>query len=403
MSRQAPGAVAIVVAAGEGQRLQAGVPKAFVTIGASTMLRRSVEALAASEKVHAIVVVAPSSHLAVARAESRVSKKLRAVVAGGKTRADSVRAGLAKTRSSDRVVLVHDAARPFVSAAVIDRVVAGAMSHSAAIPVVAVVDTIKNTGTRASGAEATLTLGATVDRSTLAAAQTPQGFDRALLLRAYAQAKRDRVEVTDEAMAVERLGHVVLGVEGDRANTKITTAQDLETARLRFASTEPVLRVGHGFDSHRLAAGRPLMLGGIRIPHTHGLAGHSDGDALLHAICDALLGASAQGDLGSFFPSSDKRWKGAPSTLFLAEVRQRLAALDVSIQNIDATVVAEKPRLSAHLNAMTASVSKILSVPETLISIKAKSADGMGSIGRGEGIAAHAVVLIKRATPSQSF
>lgn len=382
------GAVAIIVAAGQGVRLGGETPKAFIDIAGKTLLRRSAEALSACPGVSALVVVAPRGFEKAARAEAAATGKLRAVVAGGATRQASVRSGLKRTTSRDRVVLVHDAARPFVDPEVVARVLAGVRSHGAAIPVASVVDTIKKVKAGR--------IGDTVDRDSLGAAQTPQGFNRAALLKAYARAARAGVTLTDEAMAMELQGLPVAAVAGSARNFKVTTPDDLERARHLVLPSRPAFRVGQGFDAHRLAPKTPLMLGGVHVPAPIGLKGHSDGDVLLHALCDALLGAAGLGEIGSRFPSSNRRLKGAPSAMFVDEVKRLLAAAQFSIVNVDATLIAERPRLSAHLDAIKKNVARLLEVEPDQVSIKVKSTDALGAIGRGEGIAAQVLALLAR-------
>ena len=382
------GVVAIIVAAGRGERLGGGTPKAFIDIGGKSLLRRSAEALSACDAIGAIVVVAPPGLEKIARAQTAATGKLRAVVPGGATRQDSVRAGLARTNPRDRVVLVHDAARPFVDADTVARVIEGVRTHGAAIPITPVVDTIKRIHDGR--------VGETVDRETLGAAQTPQGFNRGALLGVYARAARAGVLLTDEAMAMERESLPVAAVQGSAKNFKVTTKDDLERARRVVSPPPSAIRVGHGFDAHRLAPGRKLMLGGVRVPGDIGLQGHSDGDVLLHALCDALLGAGALGEIGSLFPSTDRKLRGAASARFVAEVLTRLAAANLSIVNVDATLIAERPRLSAHLEAMKKNIARLLGIEPGQVSIKVKSADLLGAIGRGEGIAAQVVALLAR-------
>jgi 2-C-methyl-D-erythritol 4-phosphate cytidylyltransferase/2-C-methyl-D-erythritol 2,4-cyclodiphosphate synthase len=285
-------------------------------------------------------------------------------------------------------VLVHDAARPFVEPETVRQVIEGARAMGAAIPVAPVVDTIK----RIKAGK----VGGTIDRESLGAAQTPQGFRREPLMRAYASARRAGIALTDEAMAVEREGVMVAAVPASSRNFKITTPADLARARALLAPSRPEARIGLGFDVHRLVPGRVLMLGGVRVPAEAGLEGHSDGDVLLHAICDALLGAGALGEIGSLFPSTDSKLKGASSATFVAEVSRRLAAAHLSIVNVDATLIAERPRLSRHLEAMKENIARLLDLEPGQVSIKVKSADTLGAIGRGEGIAAQVVALLVR-------
>lgn len=376
------------MAAGRGERLGGKTPKAFIDLVGKTLLRRSAEALAACRDVSALVVVAPSGFEKIARVETAPTGKLRAVVVGGATRQDSVHAGLKRTTSRDGVILVHDAARPFVDTEVVARVIEGARAQGAAIPVAPVVDTIKRVKAGR--------IGETVDRDSLGAAQTPQGFNRAALLGAYARAARAGVRLTDEAMAMERESLPVAAVPGSARNFKITTKDDLDRARRLLAPAEAAFRVGHGFDAHRLVAGRRLTLGGIHVPAEVGLQGHSDGDVLLHALCDALLGAGALGEIGSLFPSSDRGLRGAPSSRFVGEVMHRLAQAHLSIVNVDATLIAERPRLSGHLPAMRKNIAVLLRLAPGQVSIKVKSTDALGAIGRGEGIAAQVLVLLVR-------
>ena len=380
--------VAIIVAAGRGERLGGDTPKAFVDIAGKSLLRRSAEALAASGEVGALIVVAPAGYEVRARGETLSTGKLRAVVKGGATRQDSVRAGLGRTTPRDRVVLVHDAARPFVDGEVIARVLQGVRAHGAAIPVAPVVDTIK----RLEGGR----IGETVNRDSLGAAQTPQAFDRAALMGAYARAARAGVALTDEAMAMERERHPVAAVRGSAGNFKVTTKDDLDRARRLLAPSAAAMRVGHGFDVHRLIPKKSLILGGVRLPGTLGLEGHSDGDVLLHALCDALLGAAALGEIGSLFPSRDPTLRGVASSRFVSETMSRLARAHLSIVNVDATLIAERPRLSRHLAAMKKNIVSLLQVEPDQVSIKVKSADTLGAIGRGEGIAAQVLVLLAR-------
>lgn len=386
--RKPGGVVAIIVAAGRGERLGGEAPKALVDLAGRSMLRRSAEALAACSEVNALVVVAPEGFERVAGDEVFGTGKLRAVVKGGATRQDSVRAGLARTTDRDTVVLVHDAARPFVDAETVARVLEGVRAHGAAIPVAPVVDTIKRVKAGR--------IGATVDRETLGAAQTPQGFDRKMLLAAYARAARAGVTLTDEAMAMEREGHPVAAVAGSARNFKITTPDDLARAVRLLTPASAALRVGQGFDAHRLAPNRRLMLGGVHVPSDVGLVGHSDGDVLLHALCDALLGAGALGEIGSLFPSTDAKLEGSPSSTFVAEALKRLNTAHLSIVNVDATLIAERPRLSGHLEAMKQSIVRLLDVEPDQVSIKVKSTDTLGAIGRGEGIAAQVSALLAR-------
>ena len=381
--------LAILVGAGRGERMAAGRPKVFLALAGQPLLLRSALAFEHASTVTDVVAVVPEALVDEARALLQPLRKLRAVVAGGTRRQDSVWSGLAcRPPSFDGVVLVHDAARPLVTPALIDAVTAAALSAGAAIPVVPVADTIK----RVHDGD----VSGTVDRSELRAAQTPQGFRLDVLLAAYARAQADGVEVTDEAMAVERGGGRVATVEGDADNRKMTTPEDLRWAETVLGGGATDLRVGTGFDVHRLVAGRALRLGGITVPHDRGLEGHSDGDCVLHAVCDALLGAAGEGDMGTLFPSTDERWRGADSTVFLRHGAAHLRAAGVSIVNVDATVIAQAPKLAPHAAAMRAAVAEAAGLDARAVSIKVKSCDRLGAVGREEGIAAEAVALVRR-------
>jgi 2-C-methyl-D-erythritol 4-phosphate cytidylyltransferase/2-C-methyl-D-erythritol 2,4-cyclodiphosphate synthase len=380
--------LAILVGAGRGERMAAGRPKAFLDLAGDTLLTRSARAFDRSPSVQGVVAVVPAELVEEARGQLQGCAKLRAVVPGGARRQDSVWLGLqACTPEFDGVVLVHDAARPFVDAATIAAVAAKAAEDGAAIPVVPVADTVKR-------AEGTVITG-TVDRSVLRAAQTPQGFRAGVLRQAYEAAIRDGAELTDEAMAVERLGGRVTAVDGSPENRKLTTPEDLAWARERVAGAAP-WRVGSGFDVHRLVPGRPLRLGGVSVAYDRGLEGHSDGDCVLHAVCDALLGAAALGDMGTHFPSTDERWRGADSVTFLSAVAGLLRARGIEIGNVDVTVIAEAPRLGPHVEAMRNAIVSAAAVALDAVSVKVKSCDGLGAVGRGEGIAAEAVALVRR-------
>jgi 2-C-methyl-D-erythritol 4-phosphate cytidylyltransferase/2-C-methyl-D-erythritol 2,4-cyclodiphosphate synthase len=391
-------AYAILVAAGRGERMGAARPKAFVELRGETLLRRAARPFDESPQVAGIVAVVPAAEVETARGQLAGVHKLHAVVAGGERRQDSVRAGLdALPPAFAGVVLVHDAARPLVPRALVEAVAAAAREVGAAVPVVPLVDTIKEI----EGGRVVRTL----ERDRLAGAQTPQGFRLATLVRACREAARSGSTVTDEALAVERAGGEVAVVPGSERNRKLTTPEDLEWARRLLdeeagAAQTPSLRVGTGFDAHRLVPGRPLRLGGVTVPFERGLAGHSDGDCVIHAVCDALLGAAAAGDMGEHFPSRDQRWREADSRVFLRETARIVKEAGFDVASIDATVVAQAPVLAPHLPAMRAEVASALSLPPALVSVKAKSTDGLGALGRGEGIAAQATaLLVRRSNP----
>ena len=385
--------LAILVAAGSGERMGAGRPKAFVPLAGQPLLLRAAVAFQQAPSVEAIVAVVPRSEIDSARALLSTLPKVAGVVAGGPRRQDSVAEGLRQMPAEfGGLVLVHDAARPLVEVATIEAVCAAARESGAALPVLELVDTVKRVHEG--------TVHETLDRRELGAAQTPQGFRRDVLSRAYAQAERDGTVLTDEAMAVERIGAPVRAVPGTARNRKITTPEDLAWAEDLLGAEDRRsarhTRIGTGFDAHRLVEGRPLLLGGVRVEHMRGLEGHSDGDCLVHAVCDALLGAAGAGDLGSRFPSGDPRWKDASSLLFLADSAREVAERGYVVENVDATVIAQEPRLGSHTDKMRARLSECLGVPPEAVSVKAKSTDGLGPFGRGEGIAALATLLLRR-------
>ena len=388
--------LAILVAAGRGERLGGARPKAFVELAGQPMILRAARAFQAAPSVDAIVAVVPLSELDAARGLLAPLAKVGAVVAGGERRQDSVAEGLKQAPAGfGGVVLVHDAARPLVEVELIEAVARAAREEGAALPVLPLVDTVKCV--RGGLVRSTL------DRADLAAAQTPQGFHYPLLARAYLEAARAGADLTDEAMAVERLGESVRAVSGSARNRKITEPEDLAWAEdvLRGADggpgrpEAPAIRVGTGYDAHRLVSGRTLVLGGVRLEYPRGLEGHSDGDCLVHALCDALLGAAAAGDLGAHFPNRDPRWKDAASLTFLGEVARVISERGWAVANVDATLIAQEPVLAPHTEAMRERLADCLGIPCGAVSVKAKTNDGLGALGRGEGIAAQAAVLLR--------
>ncbi len=306
------------------------------------------------------------------------------VVAGGATRRESVAAAFSAAAAAADFVVIHDAARPLVSAALIERTVQAAIDGGAAIAALRIHDTVKR------GDSAGVIVG-TVPRDGLFAAQTPQAFRVDVLRRALAAFPGG--EATDEAMLVERLGEPVTLVDGDPGNIKITTAEDLQMAEALLTSrTGP--RVGTGYDLHRLVLGRPLVLAGLTIPFEKGLAGHSDADAVCHAVTDALLGATGLGDIGRHFPDTDPTWKDADSMALLARIVERIEAEGFAIGNVDVTVIAERPKLAPHADAMRASLARVLRVDVSRVSVKGKTNEKVDAVGAGEAIAVHAVALV---------
>ncbi len=390
---------AVIAAGGRGVRSGGGVPKQFRSAGGRTLLEHGVAPFDRHGRVGELIVVLPadvaqSPPPGLAACVSPVS-----VVAGGARRQDSVAAGVDAVAGGTDIVLVHDAARPFCSAALIDRVIDAAAHTGAAVPALRATDTVKqaagttDTVREAAGAADPVMVAATLPRDRIWLAQTPQGF-RFDVLREAVALGRSGVEATDEAQLAERAGHPVRLVEGDAANLKVTTAADVDRAVARLGAGGGAVRIGFGYDSHRTEAGRPLILGGVEIPHDVGLAGHSDADAVCHAVTDALLGAAAAGDIGQHFPDTDPRWEGASSVELLRGAVAIVRARGFVPGNVDVVVIAQRPKLRPHIEAMRARLSDPLGIPPGAIGIKAKTAERMDAVGRGEGIVVHAVATV---------
>ena len=378
-----PRHAAVIVAAGTGERFGGSLPKQYLPLAGSSVLRRSVEAFRATGRFDDIVVVIRDEHRSLYGAAT-AGLGLPEPVTGGATRQDSVRAALEwlAPRAPD-LVLVHDAARPLVDRATIDRVLDALAEAEAAIAAVPVVDTIKR-------AEAGIAAG-TVDRSGLWQAQTPQGFRFPALLAAHRAAAGEAL--TDDAAVAERQGIAVRLVEGNVDNFKITTEADLTRAE-RLLGGGADIRTGTGFDVHRLITGDAVILCGVRIPHFSKLEGHSDADVGLHALTDALLGAIGAGDIGQHFPPSDERWRGADSAAFLAHAAELVRARG-SILNVDVTLLCERPKIGPHRTAMVARIAEILQIDAGRVSVKATTTERLGFTGREEGIAAQASANVR--------
>jgi 2-C-methyl-D-erythritol 4-phosphate cytidylyltransferase/2-C-methyl-D-erythritol 2,4-cyclodiphosphate synthase len=344
-----------------------------------------VEALASAGASEVIVVVAPD-RLAQA-AEIFTNLSVCQVVAGGKTRAGSVQAGLAAlTCNDEQPVLVHDAARPFVRPAHVERLLSALWDADGAVPALAVPDTLKR------GREM---VTETVSRDGLWRAQTPQAFRLGRLRAAYRDWPSGE-EPTDDAQLVERTGGRVVMVAGDPMLMKLTWPEDFLMAE-QLAGSRRIVRSGFGVDAHRFGPGDAVTLGGVRIEHDRGLIGHSDADAGLHALTDALLGAIAEGDIGQHFPPSDPRWKGVSSDQFLAHAAERARAKGALILNADLTFICERPKIGPHRDAMRARIAELLGLPLDRVSVKATTTEGMGFTGREEGLMAQAIVSVETA------
>ena len=383
---------AIIAAAGVGRRLGADIPKQLLDVGGRTILERSVDAFAAHPRVQDVIVVLPPD-LATAPPSWLQSRPGLHVVTGGERRQDSVANAFdAVSRQAD-VVLVHDAARPFVTADMISRSIDAAAEHGAAIVAQPVRDTVK----RVRGEASSLRVIETLPRDAIFLAQTPQAFRRDVLGAAVALG-RSGVEATDEAALAERAGHAVHIVINDRDNLKITTQEDLAAARARVASRESAAalrsRVGTGYDLHTLVAGRPLILGGVHVPSERGALGHSDADVVCHAATDAILGAACLGDIGRHFPDSDPAWKDASSLDLLRQAAGIVRQAGFRVVNLDVVVVLERPKIAPFLERIRAALAEVLEVGAERVSVKGKTNEGVDAVGRGEAIAAHAVCLL---------
>lgn len=379
---------AVVVAAGRGERLGTGRPKAFVPVLGRPMLVRTVQAVEACALVQRVVVVVTPEYLEEAGSLLRAAgcRRVAGIVAGGPHRQDSVAAGLAAAQDLE-VTVVHDGARPLVRPEVIEAVVRGAGQMGAASAGIPIRETVKSV---ADGA-----ITGTLDRSALWIAHTPQAFQTPLLREAHRRAQTDGFRAPDDALLVERLGHPVQMVEDSVTNMKITVPDDLAVAEayLRRGMRE-MTRTGLGIDMHRLEMGRTLRLGGVEIPSPRGLGGHSDGDVLLHAVMDALLGAAGLGDIGVHFPPHDPAYRGADSLVLLGRVREMVAKEGWTVTHLDAMVLTEAPHLALHIPRMRERIAGALGLTVSAVSIKATTAEGLGAIGRGEGITAHAVATL---------
>ena len=384
---------AIIAAAGSGSRMGQSINKIFIPLAGKSVLLHSIALFAKMSEVAEIIVAASPTEVETIQHlldGSAINKPFK-VVAGGRERQYSIQNALEVVSQETSLILVHDGARPLVEETAVRELIAEARQCRAAIAAVPVKDTIK-----ISDAEGFVEN--TPDRGCLWSIQTPQVFDSAILKEAYHKAQNDQFLGTDDASLVERLGVRVRLVAGSYRNVKITTPEDIRFAEALLEANakgaESMIRVGTGYDVHRLVENRKLILGGVEIPFEKGLEGHSDADVLLHAIKDALLGAAALGDIGRHFPDNNPLYKGISSLVLLEKVGLLLQQHGFVVQNIDATVIAEKPKLSPYISAMNENIARVLTMPVGQINIKATTTEGLGFTGRKEGIAAQAVVLL---------
>jgi len=370
---------ALIVAAGKGERI-GGLPKQYRLLGGKPVLRRAVEALASHPAIAAVRVVIGAGQRDLASA-ALAGLDVGELIEGGAQRADSVRAGLAQVEAD--AVLVHDAARPFCPPALLDRLLAPLEFFDGAAPVLAVGDTLARASDR---------LEEAIDRRGMVRVQTPQAFRLGAIRSAYDRWSGDAP--TDETTVARAAGLKVAAVEGDAALEKITTPADFARAE-EWLAARLIPRAGIGFDVHAFAGEGPIMMGGIAIPHSRGLAGHSDADVVLHAITDALLGAAGLGDIGEHFPPSDPQWKGASSDRFLIHAANLIRERGGVIDHVDCTIICEEPKVGPHRLEIRRKVAAVLGLGEGQVSIKATTTEGLGFAGRREGIAAQAVANIR--------
>jgi len=392
---------AIIPAAGSGSRMGLAVPKQFFELEGIPILIHTLRVFQQAESVGLIVVVVPPECCAWAEdllQQYRLAK-LYKVIPGGRLRQDSVLAGLEVLPAEVEIVVVHDGVRPFVPVSLIESCLEEAEKSGAAMAALPAKDTLKSVS-------AEKVIKHTINRTGIWQAQTPQVFKKSLLIKAYSlAAEKKDFKATDEAGLLELVGHPVKVVEGSETNIKITRQEDLILAKAILMENEVGRKTleegsqycsGYGYDAHRLVEGRPLVLGGEKIPHDKGLQGHSDADVLTHAFCDALLGAAGAGDIGTHFPDTDKKFKDMSSLKILADVVALVAKKGFVLQNADITVVAQKPRLLSYIAAMKENLAAACKVEPARINLKATTTENMGFEGREEGMSAHAVVMLQK-------
>jgi 2-C-methyl-D-erythritol 4-phosphate cytidylyltransferase/2-C-methyl-D-erythritol 2,4-cyclodiphosphate synthase len=379
---------ALIVAAGRGVRSGGGIPKQYRRVGGDAVVRLSLSRFLSQPKIgHIQAVIHPDDEELFRDATRGLA--IVAPVYGGATRQDSVMAGLTALASQrPDVVLVHDAARPFATAALLDRAIAAGAASGAAIPAMPVTDTVKVV-------DAIGTVTSTLDRSQLRVVQTPQAFQFDKLLAAHKRAaEAGRHDFPDDASLAEWAGLTVTTFEGEAQNMKLTTVDDFLRAEALQAAAQLENRTGFGFDVHSFGPGDHVTLGGVRIAHPRGLSGHSDADVAIHALVDAILGALADGDIGAHFPPSDPQWRGATSDRFLKFAVERVAARKGRIVHLDIAIVAEEPKIGPHRDAMRARIAEIAGISIDRVGVKATTNEKMGFIGRGEGIVAYATATV---------
>ena len=389
----------LVVAAGRGSRVGAVLPKQYISIAGASLLTHTLASLARTDATLLVVIHPQDDDLYRASVADLglATGRLLDPVPGGATRQDSVRRGLqtlAALPHPPELVLIHDGARPFPSSALIERAVAAAQQNGAAAPGLPVSDTIK----QVDGAGRIV---ATPQRAALRAVQTPQAFRFDLIYAAHMAADAAGArDLTDDAAIAEWAGHPVHIFEGDPGNMKVTTPEDVAVAEGRLIRDCPDIRMGQGYDVHAFGPGDHVWLGGLKVPHSHGLVGHSDADVLSHAITDALYGALGDGDIGSHFPPSDPQWKGADSSIFLKAAADAVRSRGGMIAHIDATVVCEMPKVGPHRDAIRQRIAETVDLPLDRVAVKATTSERLGFTGRQEGIATLAIATVRLPVPA---
>ena len=387
---------AILAAGGRGTRLGSDIPKQLLTLGDRTILQRSFDLVESHERIDEIVVALPRDLAASPPPYLISGRKPVRIVDGGFRRQDSVANAFARVSPGASVIVIHDAARPFATADLFSRVIDAAAKGGAAIAALPASDTVKE----ATAAPGLRIVARTIARESIYLAQTPQAFSRQVLEEAIELGRQALGTATDEASLAEQAGHSIRLVDGEDANIKITTPQDLKFSKALAGIGELALgmsgipRIGTGYDLHRLEPGRPLVMGGVTIPHETGLAGHSDADVLCHAVTDAILGAAAAGDIGQHFPDTDVKWKDANSIELLKGAAAIVRAAGYVVANIDATIIAERPKIAPHVPQMRANLAQAIGVNISAVSVKGKTNECVDALGRNEAIAVHAVVLL---------
>lgn len=385
----------IIPAGGSGSRIKSKKAKQYLSLNQIPILIHTLIVFERMKMINEMILVVPENHLFYVQKELLPPYKLtkiKSVVAGGKERQDSVKNGLNEISDKTDIVVIHDAVRPFIHEKIIYAVVSEAKKTGAATAGVMSKDTIKIIKRNNLIAE-------TIPRDNVWLTQTPQAFKYEILKKAYKKAYKDKFYGTDDATLAERIGQKVKMMEGSYENIKITTPEDIIIAKALMKNkqdTKSYLRAGLGYDSHRFVTRRKFILGGVEIPSKKGLAGHSDADALIHAICDALLGAAGLPDIGRQFPDNDPKYKNILSLILLKKVKKMLSDNKYVVGNIDATVILEKPKISAYSEKMVSNIADVLSVSEKNVSIKAKTNEGMGYIGKSEGIAVFAIATVMK-------